>query len=94
MLFPCYTGALCRCTLEPKFIELGLVLFGCPKAFSVRLDNIGTTPARFYFVAPPKLRESQNGLMMWDENQPLCPPWLLIGQQEGEVQEGAQGVQL
>jgi hypothetical protein len=32
--------------------------------------------------------------MMWDENQPLCPPWLLIGQQEGEVQEGAQGVQL
>lgn len=89
MLIPCHAGIFCRCTLEPKFIELGLLPFGCPKASSVRLDNIGTTPARFYFVAPPKLRESQDGLMTWDDNQPLCPPWLLIGQPEGEVQEGA-----
>ena len=75
--------------MEPKFIELGLVPFGHPKAFTVRLENIGNTPARFYFVAPPKLRESQDGVMMWDDNQPLCPPWLQIAQEEGEVQQGA-----
>jgi hypothetical protein len=74
--------------LEPKFIELGHVQFGTPKAVSVLLDNVGSTPARFYFVAPPKLRESQDGVMVWDENQPLCPPWLAIGQEEGEVQTG------
>lgn len=77
-----------RCTLEPKFIELGLVPFGLPKAFAVRLENVGATPARFYFVAPPKLRESQDGAMVWDDSQPLCPPWLLISQQEGEVEQG------
>lgn len=81
----------CSCTLEPKFIELGLVPFGFPKAFSVRLENVGATPARFYFVAPPKLRESQDGIMMWDDNQPLCPPWLVISQEEGEVQQGRCG---
>lgn len=78
----------CRCTLEPKFIELGLVPFGMPRAFSVRLENVGTTPARFYFVAPPKLRESQDGVMMWDDSQPLCPPWLQISQEDGEVEQG------
>jgi hypothetical protein len=77
-----------RCTLEPKFIELGLVPFGLPKAFAVRLENVGATPACFYFVAPPKLRESQDGAMVWDDSQPLCPPWLLISQQEGEVEQG------
>lgn len=77
-----------RFTLEPKFIELGLVPFGFPKAFSVRLENVGATPARFYFVAPPKLHESHDGIMTWDDNQPLCPPWLVISQEEGEVQQG------
>jgi len=78
----------CSFTLEPKFIELGLVPFGFPKAFSVRLENVGATPARFYFVAPPKLHESHDGIMTWDDNQPLCPPWLVISQEEGEVQQG------
>jgi hypothetical protein len=64
------------------------VPFGIPRAFSVRLENVGTTPARFYFVAPPKLRESQDGVMMWDDSQPLCPPWLQISQEDGEVQQG------
>jgi hypothetical protein len=77
-----------RCTLEPKFVELGLVPFGIPRAFSVRLENVGTTRARFYFVAPPKLRESQDGVMVWDDSQPLCPPWLHISQEDGEVQQG------
>lgn len=65
--------------------------FGMPKAFTVRLENVGATPARFYFVAPPKLRESEAGGMVWDDNQPLCPPWLVISQEEGELQPGEQG---
>lgn len=81
-----------RCTLEPKFIELGLVPFGLPKSFAVRLENVGSTPARFYFVAPPKLCESQDGTMVWDDSQPLCPPWLQISQHEGEVGQGACGL--
>lgn len=95
-VYTTHTLTLCSCchscTLEPKFIELGLVPFGMPKAFSVRLENVGTTPARFYFVAPPKLLESRDGVMVWDDNQPLCPPWLLIGQEDGELEPGAVGL--
>lgn len=76
------------CSLEPRFIELGLLPFGHPKAYPLTLHNTGTVAARFYFVAPPKPQESRDGIMLWDDNQPLCPPWLLVSQEEGEVQQG------
>lgn len=45
---------------------------------------------RYYFVPPPKARLSSDGMMSWDDNQPICPPWLTLRPTEGEVQEGEQ----
>jgi hypothetical protein len=66
-----------------------LVLFGLPLSQTVSLSNEGTTPARFYFVAPPKPRMSVDGQMCWDDNQPISPPWLMIQPDQGEVAPGA-----
>jgi len=71
-------------------VELGLVPFGMPKRCVVQLSNVGSTAARYYFIPPPKPRQSADGHMGWDNSQPLCPPWMQIQPLEGEVQEGKQ----
>lgn len=77
-----------RCSLTPNFIELQLVPLGHPKRFTVHLANEGSCAARYYFVPPPKPRMSNDGLMSWDDNQPISPPWLQISPAEGEVAPG------
>jgi hypothetical protein len=67
-----------------------LVPFGLPLSHTVSLSNEGGTPARFYFVAPPKPRMSVDGQMCWDDNQPISPPWLIITPDQGEVAPGAR----
>uniref|UniRef100_A0A383VSK7 Rho-GAP domain-containing protein n=1 Tax=Tetradesmus obliquus TaxID=3088 RepID=A0A383VSK7_TETOB len=77
-----------RCLLHPNFIELQLLPFGVAASHTVSLSNEGATPARFYFVAPPKPRMSVDGQMCWDDNQPISPPWLAISPDQGEVAPG------
>lgn len=69
-------------------MELGLIPFGMPKRCVVKLSNVGSTAARYYFIPPPKPRQSADGHMGWDNSQPLCPPWMQIQPLEGEVQQG------
>ncbi|WIA30978.1 hypothetical protein OEZ86_001026 [Tetradesmus obliquus] len=77
-----------RCLLHPNFIELQLLPFGVAASHTVSLSNEGATPARFYFVAPPKPRMSVDGQMCWDDNQPISPPWLAISPDQGKVAPG------
>jgi hypothetical protein len=87
----CVAFLCCSCSLHPNFIELQLLPFGMPLSHTVSLVNEGTVPARFYFVSPPKPRMSVDGKMWWDDNQPVCPPWLIIQPDEGEVAPGVFG---
>lgn len=86
-----------RCSLEPKFLDAGVVAYGQPLTLAVSLQNLGSVDASFYYVAPPRPRHGGAGdagdagdgsRVTWDDDQPPCPPWLQLAPEEGTVEAG------
>jgi hypothetical protein len=105
-----------RCSIEPKFLDVGTLAFGVPKTVVVRITNDGPVDAYFHFISPPRPKAPSGrgggggggggggarggggggggnewSRVTWDDDQPLCPPWLRLAPEEGTVEAGEWG---
>jgi hypothetical protein len=77
-----------RCSLQPNLLELGPLKFGEPTSGHLTLTNTGSVEATYLFVPLPRAQRAADGHVAWDDDQPLCPPWVQLSPLEGVLAPG------
>lgn len=77
-----------RCSLQPNLLELGPLKFGEPTSGHLTLTNTGSVEATYLFVPLPRAQKAADGQVAWDDDQPLCPPWVQLSPLEGVLAPG------